>query len=354
MAKMRIYEIGESRLSRSVMEGMEMGEGGVLRVKEGLTERAVSRLFLPALVSEQAGKRWGRIHLEYEPAADAVCTVWAYAADKKEMGEALMGVRALTEGKTFLEQAGRRCGSNCRDMLLYDLQGKYLWILIEIVGMGGGILHDIRIEGTGDRFLDTFPEIYREEGGFFHRYLTVFSTLYEDLQREIDSVHRWLDPDKAPMHLLYRYADWLGLMLDGEFPEEAHLRKLDQQGYAICRIKGTKKALETLTELILDRKAVIVERGLLHVRLEEEEKAVYNRLYGSCDQDVTVLVRYQGGERERAGLLFLFRQFKPARCRLHLVFYGDQSRMDSYCYMDRNARIYRAPETVIDGGAAML
>ncbi len=354
MGKMRTYEIGEGRLSRSVMEGMHMGEGGVLLTDGGRSGMSVSRLFLPALVAEQPGKRWGRIHLEYEPEEDSVCTVWAYAADRKEMGEALSGRRALAEGKAFLEQAGHRCGSNCRDMLLYDLQGKYLWILIEIGGMGRGILHDIRVEGTGDRFLDTFPEIYREEGGFFHRYLTVFSTLYEDLQKEIDSVHRLLDPDTAPLQLLYRYADWLGIALDGEFLVEPLARKLVRHGYALCRRKGTKESLSALVELVLGRKAVIVERGLLRVWLSEEEKAVYNRLYGCGAQDVTVLVHYQGGEQERAGLLFLLNQFRPARCRLRLVLYGDKSRMDTYCYMDRNARLCPMPETVIDRGAVML
>ncbi|MBO5292129.1 MAG: hypothetical protein J6B10_02990 [Lachnospiraceae bacterium] len=350
MGKMKTYEIGDSRLSKSKITGMRTGKGGILFLEKDVFCR---RIFLPALVAEKKGHRWGRLHLEYELSEEAVCRVWAFAADEKEAVEACFEDAEASERKLLFEREGHLCGVNCQDMLLYELCGKYLWILIEVSGSSGGVLRNIRVEGIGDSFLNTFPEIYREEGGFLHRYLSVFSTLYQDFQREIDEVHKWLDLDTAPRQFLYQYAEWLGMELDGEFLEEELLRELVKNAYALNRIKGTREAVSRLVEMVLSKEAVIVERGLLQVKLEEEEKEVYNRLYGDSPQDVTVLVQCDGQEKEKARLLFLLKQFKPVRTRLSLVFLSEQSRMDSYCYMDRNAKLYQASEASIDRGAVM-
>ncbi len=341
MGSAGIYVIGESRIRRSVMSGMRAGKDGVLLLEEDAFSR---RIFFPVLAAKEKGHRWGRIHMDYELAEGMSCVVWGLAAEEKEGMAGFSPDAPVEERAAVFARAGRRLGVNCRDLLLCDLCGRYLWIYVEVSGTGSGRLTSIRVDGTGNRFLHTFPEIYQEEGGFFHRYLSVFSTLYHDLQCEIDSAARWLDADTAPAVLLRRYAAWLGLELEGVYPEDSLLRSLVKYAGELGRMKGTRTALSELVRIVLSEKAVIVERGLLQARPGSEEEAMYDRLYGDSIWDVTILIGSHVSEKQRELFLFLQKQCKPIRTRLHLVCYGESNRLDSHCYMDRGARLGTIPQ----------
>lgn len=346
MGRNRSYIMGNSRIARSRLEGMRAEGEGILCLAENENEHTV---FFPALVAQDGQHMWGRLHMEYELPEESVCSVYAFAADERHMWENAWENDMDLRRRTFAEK-GILCACNCKDMLLYRLSGKYLWIEIKVIGLGGGKLHSICVEDKGDQFLDTFPEIYREQGGFFHRYLSVFSSVYQDFQKEMEGVHRWLDLDTAPKPFLYRYAQWLGLELDGEFLEEELLRRLVKNAYELNRMKGTKEAIVKLIELVSGKQAIVVERGLIRSEMTEAEKEACDRLYGESAYDITVLVDSDRAELEKSRLLFLLRQFKPVRSCLRLVFYQEYNRMDSYCYMDHNARIGRVSDAVLDKG----
>ncbi len=47
-------------------------------------------------------------------------------------------------------------------------------------------------------------------------------------------------------------------------------------------------------------------------------------------------------------LYFLLQQFIPVRCELHLVFLDQKSHMDTYCYLDTNARLWQEETAYLD------
>lgn len=352
MAEDRNYTIGKSRLKRACLYGLERGEDDRLILDRG--DRHL--VFFGRLNSMKEGTAWGRFQMRASLPEGSVLIVRAIAMDAEvlEDGGKIDGY-LLDDGEDisgklrFFEVSGCEKAVNAENVLLYRLKGQYLWLCVEILGAGGGEIGGLRVMNPGDRFMRTFPDIYQEEGGFFHRYMSIFSTIYSDLQQKIDTAYKYLDLDLAPVGLLRIYAGWLGLDIQGEILEEAALRRLLKSAYELNRIKGTRGAVEKLIRIMTGRDAVIVERNLLDDAVSGV-KNVYDRLYGKGRQDVTVLIQGEAGEQLRAQLNWLIRQYRPVRSRIRLVFYGECSSMDTYCYMDINARLYQAPEAALDGG----
>ncbi len=343
MAEPRNYTIGKNRIGKGSLTGLERKKDCLV-----LTKGDRHTLFLPAINSYEENSMWGRFRLKASLPPSCILVLRAFAKDAQETGQEKVckvdeyllnpGV-SLEEKLTFFENADCVKSVNCQNLLLYDLSGQYLWLCVEIIGAGEGELSGLYLESLGDNFMQTFPEIYQERGGFFHRYLSIFSSMYQELQDKIDHVEDWLDVDKAPKPLLHLFAEWLGLELEGEFLEEGVLRRLITEAYGLNRIKGTRQAVIRLVELVLGEQVIVVERNLLNCHAEREEMKLYNRLYGTSSQDITVLINRKSDEKLQAQLLYLLKQYKPVKSRMKLVFYRDCNSLDSYCFLDGNARL---------------
>ena len=137
-----------------------------------------------------------------------------------------------------------------------------------------------------------------------------------------------------------QYAEWLGLIVQGEFLSEDTLRMLIREAYLLNRYKGTRKVIERICEIILGETPIIVEKNSLSGYIRSEDNAVMDRLYGSSVHDVTLLLTGYVDEKKRAQLLYLLKQFKPIRTRLRIVLLQKIGILDGYSYMDMNARTY--------------
>ena len=266
MAEYHKYSIKKNRFRRGFLSGMEIN-GDLLR----FTEEPYRRLFITeAIDGVEAGARWGRCHLEWEAAEDTMITVYAAASNSQTVwiGEEAVFYKELlhtdavsADGKrAVMQMMGAEKAVNQQDILLYELEGRYLYLMIEVQGSSAGLLKHIFVDNQGDLFMDTFPEVYRERNSFFHRYLSVFSSLYLDFQQKIDNVAEVLDIDTAPVELLPVFARWMGLDITGDFLKEDKLRMLVREAYSLNRMKGTKAALQRLSEIILGEDVIILEK----------------------------------------------------------------------------------------------
>lgn len=339
----RRYSFQESRFRRSTIQGFEWAEQGRLLLT-GNRDRHL--IFLPPLDSGSKNSRWGRFSLKTMLPKDAVCTVYAVAVNDRDLLP-LSEQIPVNDKKKWMQQEGISAAGS-RDILLYELSGQYLWCCIEVSATGKGWISEIFVEIPGDNFMAAFPEIYQDEAGFFHRYLSIFSTMYNEFQKQIDDTWRYLDLAEAPAPLLVLYAKWLGLSIESEILEEEILRRLVRNLYSLYQIKGTKKAIRELVKILLDKECIVVERNRLGSGLSAREAEIINSLYGRGMQDITLMINRKAEEKMQAQLMFFLNQFIPVRCRLNLVFYGECSNMDSYCYLDRNARLHITPKGSLD------
>ena len=337
----RNYTIGKNRIKKASMPGFCFQDEKLL-----LTKGKKHGFFLPAINSYKSGSLWGILKICANLPEHCILVIRAFAMDiekqqekqKEEIDKLLTDEAQTIEAKiAVFENAGCVKVIHSKNLLLYDLKGQYLWFCIEVIGEGNGEISSMYLENPGDNFMQTFPELYQERGSFFHRYMSIFSSIYGEMQNKIENVEQLLDFDTAPSDLLQLYAGWLGLELEGDFLEKQTSRNLLKEIYQLNRMKGTKEALKRLIWLVLKEEPIIVERNLIANIGNGEENVLYNRLYGSSKHDITILINRNSDEKLRAQLLYLVKQFKPARSRVKLVFYKECSKMDSYCYLNKNA-----------------
>lgn len=340
------YSIKKNRIQRGLYPGFFLAEDGTLCLDD--TE-PMHTLYLKAVDGGEEGASWGRLAFQTVCSEDTVYCLYAAAFDEDSFYRKGKPVRiedflcdrqeSHSIKRQFMKEAGFRKFMNQKDVLLYDLQGRYLYLVLEVMGEGDFTMSNMRVNRQGDPFMNTFPEIYRERGSFFHRYLSVFSSIYEDFQEEIEALPDLLDLDTCPAFLLPVYASWLGLDVGENFLEESILRTLVKEAGGLSRIRGTKAALERIAKIVLGEEVLILERNVMSAYIRKEQLEQMNRLYGRSVHDVTILLDTPLSEVKKSQLLFLLDQFRPIRSRLHIVCLKKTSILDSYCYLDKNARI---------------
>lgn len=343
MQDKKIYTITGTKLEMAYYEGFKR-LGSVLYA--GGQNKNI--LILNRFRSYEKGTKWGRFHCKSRLSPSSTLKIYAFALDAanpeaEELNTFFHNPEvAWNEKRRYFEQEGIRFTDH-KDVLLYELEGEYLWIAVEIETADGksgtDSLYDMRLDSQGDNFMQTFPEIYQEENGFFHRYMSIFSTIYQEISDEIEGMDKYLNIETTPLPVLMRIAEWFGFEAEGYFLDEELLRRLVREIYGLNRIKGTRQVMKDLIKAVLGDEAFIVERNKLNGYIPSDLKTAYQKLYGSTLQDVTILVKRPADEKLQSQVMYLLKQFKPARSHIRLVFSEKCSNLDSYCYLDYNASL---------------
>ena len=352
------YTIKRNRLKHSGMTGMELRDDDTIY----LTPEPERHLYLPPIDSAEISSQWGRISFVADITENMVLYTYVVALNddmvSTEDGYIPLG-RLLCddsvadgEKKAIFNSIGAKRVVDKEDILLYDLEGQYLYICIDIIGDGEGTLSGIKVDRVGDNFMDTFPSVYRERDGFFHRFLSIYSSIYNDFEQEIDSLPGLLDPETAPAEMLPVYGQWLGIDLSGDYLSEEMMRTFVREGYKLNRMKGTRACLERVIEIALGERAIILEQNTIRSYMEDGEIADTG-LEDSSIYDVNILIKKKLTDSDRHQLLHLIRQFVPLRSRIHLIRLKDSGVLDTDIYMDMNAVLSEETYGVFDDDMEM-
>lgn len=342
------YTIGNNHLKKAKLFDMSVNSGGEI-CTEDTSENHV--ILFPVLDCGIEDCAWGRLHMEQELSEDAASYVYLLASNDRGW-EKQLAAAGTPEGLCRLfESAGAVRAINQKDVLLYELGGRYLWILMKVIGTGARFWN-LKVEAPGDNFLATFPEVYREKNSFFHRYLSVFSSIYGELQEKLDHREALLDLEEASEERLLLFAHWMGLELHPGYLDIEVLRTLVRELGALCRCKGTRACIERICQMILGETPRIVERSLLQRYVRRKEQEQVDELFGESPYDVTLMIEKPIGKKTKKQLLLLLEQFKPIRSRLHMVYLEDNGVLDTHIYLDQNALTFRQEEGVLDEGQA--
>ena len=349
------YSIRKNRIESGLAIGFSMEEDGTLVMNEHEPRHV---LYLRALDSATLDGEWGRLSFHASYPENMTCYVYVRAmnenmfyrtGNQKKIDDFLCDPQESVEIKRkFFKQVDATRHVNEKDILLYEQKGRFLYFAIEFVGEGNGYLKDIRIDRRGDNFMQTFPEIYQERNGFFHRYLSIFSSVFNDFQEEIERLPELLDVDTCPAQLLNTYGKWLGIDLDCDIQDETVLRKLVREAYSLNRMKGTKKAIERIAEIVLGEKVLILEHNIMQEYLTGKDRSDIADLYGNSIYDVIMLVEHPISELVKSQLMYLLDQFKPIRSRIHIVHLKSDGMLDSHSYLDMNARVFDVENGTLD------
>ncbi len=112
-------------------------------------------------------------------------------------------------------------------------------------------------------YLDYLPGIYQENelSDFLGRFLLIFEHILSPIDRTIENIPYYFDPDVAPPEVVTWLGSWLGLALDARWPEERR-RDLVKAAPELFRWRGTRRGLAHFLRLYTGVEPEIVEPSL--------------------------------------------------------------------------------------------
>lgn len=337
MAYLRNYAFKKSRLEKAARYGVTL-DGETIKLNNDSYEHGI---FFDALDSGDTETPWGRLSMEIEKSEEVLFRVHVFATDSKYINETATwseffldeNVSLEEKAKTFINMEDKMYLAT-NDAILFDVVGRYCFIYLELLGTDACSISNMRMFLPGDNFFQTLPEVYLQNNDFLKNYLSIFSSIYNDFQEQLEAAPKLLDIDTTPVELLPVFASWMGVNVEGSFLSDSQLRDLVKNLYYLNRMKGTRAALEKICEIVLGEKPIIVEQAMM------DNQDVEKNVYGNSPFDIVMFVENFVSEDKRMQIMYLLKQFIPVRANLNIVYLEKKSDMDGYTYLDMNAWMY--------------
>jgi len=278
---------------------------------------------------------------------------------------------------------------NPGDALVFGPPGRYLWLKMDMVAresQAAPLVRGVRLHFPRQSYLRYLPAAYQEDEqgrDFLERFLSLFETMFDSIERKIDHLARYCDAaaqtgDGAGAAFLRWIASWLAIVADGNWTDEA-LGRLVSQAPDLYRKRGTPRGIEAMVELYTGSRPIIVEHFQTHNVLQRyagedpELRRIYKRLFSAEPFSFSVLLqpfRQQGdaviagvgpcvdpagdrfGDEEIATVRRILEQDAPAHTRAWLVPLQPWVVLGWHTYLGVNTYLSR-PLPVLDAGRFM-
>lgn len=237
------------------------------------------------------------------------------------------------------------------DVLLHGVKGRYLWFALELYPQEEPFeLSDFVLYFPGTSWVEHLPEVYdqTDAGGFLDRYLGIFQSLYEDMDRRIAAVPELLDVDAADEEFLLWMAEWLDFD-EGHIWSKKQLRWLLKNAFRLSRMRGTRRAVEHFVRLYTGEWPVLVEWK------QYKEVPHDERLYRDDPYTLMVFVRAETlrSEKEKRTLIRIIEEVMPVYLTLDLVVLKPYLFLDNHTYIGLNSCIGQYRPGRLDGHLAL-
>jgi phage tail-like protein len=119
-----------------------------------------------------------------------------------------------------------------RDSLVQSQPGRYLWLRVRLAadGYATPLVRAIRVHYPRDSYLSYLPAVYQaddESRWFLERFLSIFQTEWDDLERKVEDLPALFDPKAVQAGAALEYlAGWLALTPEGGWTPEQNRRLL--------------------------------------------------------------------------------------------------------------------------------
>lgn len=320
MADIRTYTVKSTRLEGACKIGMYIENDSTIVLDE---QSASHHIFLKKFDGFENDTMWGRLKIEKNISENLIMVTHVLVRNEDyfinhdqevKIDEYLLDESiSVNQKKKFFKYANAEQIIHHNDMLLYDVQGRYCWIYIEVIGVGSGEIQTIKLIQPGDIFMKTFPQIYQEENGFFHRYISVYSSIYVDFREKIANIPDYLSIETMPKEYLTYFAQWFGMEIGQNFFEEEELRELVGQLYQLNKKKGTKNIISKCVELISKEEPELIENYYVN---------------GNTKWDLVVKIHTPLTYIQEKQIRFLIQEFKPMGTKVNLVLSRQNSTLD--------------------------
>ncbi len=140
------------------------------------------------------------------------------------------------------------------EILLQSPPGRYLWLRLEFGSNGQStpLVRAITFYAPRQSSLRYLPPVYHADpvsAGFLDRFLSLFDTLFAEIETQVDEFSSYLDPDAVPTG---PFLEWLGAWFDLKFldgwPEDTR-RTLIRRAIELYKKRGTLEGLQEILRL---------------------------------------------------------------------------------------------------------
>ena len=306
--------------------------------------RAATGVYCMAAVdSGENGFSWGRAAVEADLPPDTALRVYAYASDRRAWGEwndLDRGIREL-EGNPMpvLREIFGPPVSESGDCLL-GRTGRYLWVMLELTAAGAGspVVRALRLWMRGDHMMDYLPAIYQEDG-FTRRFLSIFDSLYTDMDRAIDALPGEIDFDHARGDLLRYLAQWVCVEAgEGEALLRERIRTALSDYEDLYTVEGVRRSVRRLT----GRDPILIEHFQVSPnRPDCKDPELYRRLYGEDPYRFFVLLPEDAfsSQRERQQFQRDMEEVIPAGMTMQMIQLKPCVQLDWHTYLGINSQV---------------
>ncbi|HEX2927385.1 MAG TPA: phage tail protein [Ruminiclostridium sp.] len=329
--------------------------------------------------SQENGNTWHKVRIWAQVPDGMYYEISCHASDYKEYGEngedldTYMLDPSVSNGQKASHlkalwntwKEGKRPIVNAEDALLMQAQGRYLWFMLRInynflkEENKPLIIQKIRLYYPRMSFLDYLPSVYQENSesrDFLERFLSIFSTIHDEMEETIDNLARYFDADTVEGEYLKWLSRWLSIASDDRW-DESSLRELVKTAPEIYRIRGMKRAIEKMIAVYTGEKPIIIEYFQYKEHLKDPGQSEHIlKLYGDDPYTFTVLVR-AGCVREnhqKIAVRKILQEEKPAYTEARLVVLQNSIELDGYTYLGINSVFAGAAPLLLDPEKSVL
>ena len=347
---------------RGRMEQCEYRDG-CLRLIEGAGKGVfISRL----LDGREKDLIWHRFTMESQSPSDACIRLTLYASESRSIlfHEKDMDLKELLSSEEFsvsevldaVKPYEIQREVRPRDFLLHNIKGRYLWLVIELLGQEGESpkIKGLRISFPKQTWLDYLPQIYQKDpakADFLGRYLGIFQTIYEDTEEKIRKSHELLDVKGTEKEFLGWLAEWLDADSIYLWKEEK-LRVLLSHSIELYRMRGTRQGLLSLLTLYTGEEPYMIEPFQAE-DLDERgyRREEFSRLYGGDPYRFYILIPEHTvpSSAEYEALMKLVYDMAPACMEGVLIPLKPYLVLGNYTYLGINSRLGRYRALKLDG-----
>lgn len=334
-------------LKKGQYEGMKLNKDLFLQGVGGGSYLYIA----PVFDSGEEENTWQSLHLE-GTFQDCKLEVVAAASDSDYREYLEDGKVTLPEKEELIRSMDGIRRVDTTDLLLTGLRGRYLYLFFRVSGQMecAFSIQMATVEFPKNSFLEYFPEVYQTEDDFFERYISIFQSMFLDVERSVDKLPLRMDYEKADADDLLELAEWIGMdevivreaVREGETQK---LRRLIAHANEIQSGKGTKQALKLILQILYEENVQILEYFKWYEFLENrpEELSLHQKLYGRDSSCLTILVEEKEGkefsEAEQKSMRRVVSRMIPLGMNCNLIFLRSSCHMDTHCYLDHNSKL---------------
>lgn len=354
----------EAGLKKGSGAGIEIGESGVSLKKDA--ENGI--YYTGVLDSRERCMEWHRLKMDGRFFGEDSVKATVYAADSPYPQNSTMTFQEIVRSYEWnqyqkdeiFERYRRAEFFQPMDVLLHDVEGRYLWIKIELKAQGEWrpYIERMQIYFPKHTWISYLPEIYQEDiesASFLERYLSIFQSIYEDMTEKIERIPSFLDPDTGEEGALYELADWFGIEHTDLWTVE-QLKYLVKNAPRISQTRGSVNSLKELVKLHTGKDAYIIEYHQLQPYFDGGNKEqLLKKLYAAHPYEFSILIDVEDFVQGSQFLILeqIVNMVKPAHMECRIIALKPYIFLNQHSYLGINSVLGEYRPLRLDGLCAM-